>query len=390
MGVRVVVVTGDYSITAASIAKEVGILSEMKYDTYIRFRENISNKIGRRKAIILNGTDIDKIKKGEWQIICNEYGEIILSRATPKHKLLCVKEFQSNGYSVMMVGDGINDVPSLKRADLSVAMSSGSKLASLEAKVVLLNNSFDSVYELLLSGRQTLINIKKVFLFSIITNVFSQCFATLVSLAFLMPQLYSNLHMTIVSGLTDVLVSIFLFYEKIEPKDMKRCKEKVIDSRLLAHSLLFLAPLTTFFAYVNFFLYFKLFAGLNPSDLVFGNFVDDPDKQTILTAQTVGFYTIVVMQSFGNLYSIRTRYLSLAHSNPFARPYKNLGLIFTSIGIVLVLSIFLLFTINGLTARIPPIFYAISIGFSTFILVVNELRKTILKQFSTLRSYLYW
>lgn len=390
MGVRVVVVTGDYSITAASIAKEIGILSEMKYDTYTRFRENISNKIGRRKAIILNGTDIDKIKKGEWKIICNEYGEIILSRATPKHKLLCVKEFQSNGYSVMMVGDGINDVPSLKRADLSVAMSSGSKLASLEAKVVLLNNSFDSVYELLLSGRQTLINIKKVFLFSIITNVFSQCTATLVSLAFLMPQLYSNLHMTIVSGLTDVLVSIFLFYEKIEPKDMKRCKEKVIDSRLLAHSLLFLAPLTTFFAYVNFFLYFKIFAGLNPSDLVFGNFVDDPDKQTILTAQTVGFYTIVVMQSFGNLYSIRTRYLSLARSNPLSRPYKNIGLVFTSIGIVLNLSIFLLFTINDLTARIPPIFYAISIGFSTFTLVVNELRKTVLKRFSTLRSYLYW
>lgn len=120
MGVRVVMVTGDYSITAASIASQVGILSNMSYDTYAKLHRNKTNQKLLKKSIIIIGKEINQLTKDEWKIICNHYPEVILSRATPSHKLLCVKEYQENGNSVLMVGDGVNDLPAMRQADVSV------------------------------------------------------------------------------------------------------------------------------------------------------------------------------------------------------------------------------------------------------------------------------
>lgn len=290
-----------------------------------------------------------------------------------------------------MVGDGVNDEPALKQADVSVAMSSGSHLASDISSVVMLNNSFTAVHDLLLIGRQTLANIKKIFLFFLISSVFSQQFAVLLSSTLGIPQLYSNFQMTVVSTFTDVIPAIGLFFEKPEQNEWRhRPRERlVIDSRLVIVGLLFLGPLITSLAYLNFFLYFKIYASLNPSDLLFEYFSSKPSTiQHVQIAQTIGFYSIVAIQCFGVLFSIRTRRLLLVNSLPLIKPYKNLAIIFTSLFVFVLTSFLVSFCISGFTQNIPTVFFIITFGNSVLVLVLVELKKACFVRYTRL-SYLY-
>jgi sodium/potassium-transporting ATPase subunit alpha len=386
-------VTGDYSVTAASIANQVGILTELKYDTYAKLRENVANRKALKKSIILNGQEITKLTKEEWKIICCDYTEVILSRSTPKHKLVCARELQTNGFSVLMVGDGVNDVPALKQADLSVAMSTGSKLATDIANIVLLDNSFYSLVELLLIGRQTFYNIKKLILLSFISSIFSQNVATLVNGIFGLPQLYTSFQMTIVSAFTDLLPSISLFFEKAEFKVMvKRSHENLIDKRLLIMVFFFFGPLTTFFAFLSYFLYFKYYAGLNPSDLAYNFFSNENQsmQDIVLTGQTVAFYSIVVMQAFGNLYSIRTRRLLFIDSLPFAQAHRNLYLIAASLLSYVFATLCVSFSIQYFTSSIPGLFYGLPLAYSLLIILIDELRKYFLPKSTFIQKFLSW
>lgn len=381
-------VTGDYSLTAASVGISVGMLTDMKYETLAKFRENMLDFKPTKRSILLNGPEIDRLSKNEWKIICNEYSEIILSRATPNHKLICVKEFQANGHSVLMIGDGVNDVPALKRSDLSVAMGSGSKIAADLSSVVLLDNLFSSIYTLIVTGRQAFINIRKIFIFSMISSGFSQYTATLLTSTWGIPQLYSNLQMTLVSALTDVLPSIALFFEKPEPNELNRVRENLINVRLLVFGLGFLGPLTTILAYMNFFLFFKYKYGINPVDLGAKFFITDDVSNIIMAGQTVGFYSIVIMQTFGNLYSIRTRRLSIFESFPIFKKYRNLTLFFVSVLICIVATVFVAFPIPGVTVNIPIAYCGIAWGSSAFILVVNEILKVFIYRIPAIKRFL--
>ena len=388
MGVRIIVVTGDYSITAISIANQAGILSEIKYDTYSRFRENMSNR--KRKAIVLNGDEVEKLTKVEWKIICIEYREIILSRSSPKHKLICVKEFQSNKHSVLMVGDGVNDVPALKLADLSVAMGSGSRLAQDVSNVVLLNNSFSSVVELLIAGRQTFFNIKKCILLSLVSCVFTNSLATFLTINFGIPQLFSNLQMTIVSCFGDILSSISLFFDKLETYEFNRGQETLIDRRLLIMGFLFLGPITNLFSYFIFFIFYVFYTDLSLNNLYFTFFSDDDTTETILTAQSTCFYSFLVMHTLGNFYSIRTRKIMFFESLPFRKKGRNVYLIFTTLFILLVVALLVSFPINDFSQSIPVIFYFIPFVCSFLILLINEIRKLCLNRFKFLQPFLSW
>lgn len=376
MGVRVVMVTGDYAITAASIGNQVGILTNaMKYDSFAKFRELKTDRGLLKNAILLNGHEIERVTRGEWKTICETYTEIILSRATPSHKLLCVREFQSSGHSVLMVGDGVNDVPALRQADLGVAMASGSKIASDLSNIVILNNSFGAIYDLLLTGRQAFVNIRKIFLFSMITSIFSQYLSTILTCTIGIPQLYSNLQMTIVSAFTDVLPSLSLFFEKPEPSDLKRSRENLISARLLVQSLLVIGPLTTLLSFMNFFIYFKYYEDLSPSDMISKYFFEEESNASVLAGQTVGFYTIVVIQTFGNLYSIRTKRSSLFKSLPFYKKHCNWYLIFTSVFMCVIVTVLVSFSVRGLVQSIPALFYGLAWASSIFMLFLNEFIK---------------
>ncbi len=146
-GVRVVMVTGDHRNTAAYIGRELGILKD--------------------EQRIIEGRDLPK----DLQSIVNEYD--IFARVSPEDKVNIVTALQKNGETVAMLGDGINDAPSLIRGDLGVALGSGTEVAKEAADLVLLNDSFAIIVEAIRQGRIILDNVKKSITF-LLSDAFSE------------------------------------------------------------------------------------------------------------------------------------------------------------------------------------------------------------------------
>lgn len=148
-GIRFFMVTGDFATTALAIAEQCGIITDSnrvhrladlnrdidmesieKYDTYAD-HDNIT-------SLVLSGSDLMEMNESQWEQAC-QYVEIVFARTTPEQKLRIVKEFQRRDSIVGMTGDGVNDAPSLKAANVGIAMGGGSDVAMEAADLVLLD-----------------------------------------------------------------------------------------------------------------------------------------------------------------------------------------------------------------------------------------------------------
>lgn len=125
------------------------------------------------------------------------YKEIVFARTTPEHKLRIVREFQARGQIVGMTGDGVNDAPSLRAADVGIAMGSGSDIAIEAADMVLLD-SFSSVVEALRYARMMFDNLKKTVAYLLPAGSFSEFWPVMTNVAFGIPQILSSFLMIII------------------------------------------------------------------------------------------------------------------------------------------------------------------------------------------------
>lgn len=125
------------------------------------------------------------------------YREIVFARTTPEHKLRIVREFQARGQIVGMTGDGVNDAPSLRAADVGIAMGSGSDIAIEAADMVLLD-SFSSVVEALRYARMMFDNLKKTVAYLLPAGSFSEFWPVMTNVAFGIPQILSSFLMIII------------------------------------------------------------------------------------------------------------------------------------------------------------------------------------------------
>lgn len=139
-GIRPVMITGDHKITAAAIAREIGILTE------------------GRKAV--EGAEIDKMTEEELRDFVEEVS--VYARVSPEHKIRIVRAWQEKGNIVAMTGDGVNDAPALKQADVGVAMGiTGSEVAKDASSMVLTDDNFATIVKAVENGRNVYANIKK-------------------------------------------------------------------------------------------------------------------------------------------------------------------------------------------------------------------------------------
>lgn len=152
-GMRPIIVTGDHKLTARAIAKELGLPSDEKN--------------------IIKGADLDKISDLELQKRLENIE--IYARVEPRHKIRIVMAWQKKGEVVAMTGDGINDAPALKKADIGVALGSGTEVAKETADLILLNDSFSIIVAAVEEGRAIIDNIRKV-----ITYLFCSAFTEVV------------------------------------------------------------------------------------------------------------------------------------------------------------------------------------------------------------------
>jgi len=139
-GMRPIIVTGDHKLTAKAVAEELGF--EIK-------EENI-----------LEGMDLDKLSDKEFEEILDKIH--IYSRVEPKHKMRIIDAWQDRGEVVAMTGDGINDAPALKKADIGIALGSGTAVAKESSDLILLNDSFSIIVKAVEEGRVIIDNIRKV------------------------------------------------------------------------------------------------------------------------------------------------------------------------------------------------------------------------------------
>ena len=176
-GIRLFMVTGDYSATASAIAKQVGIFScdssMIHHYKDLATDENLNPNPVLNNSLVLSGSDLDKMSTKEWKRLI-QYKEIVFARTSPEQKLVIVKAFQSSGNIVAVTGDGVNDAPALKNSNIGIAMGSGSDVALEASSMVLLDSNFSSIIVALRQGRTVFENLKKVCIYLLPAGSFSE------------------------------------------------------------------------------------------------------------------------------------------------------------------------------------------------------------------------
>lgn len=221
-GVRVVMITGDNGITARSIARQINMPVNGK---------------------IITGDEINKMDDEDLKEKVREVS--IFSRVIPEHKMRIVKAFKENNEIVAMTGDGVNDAPALKHADIGIAMGKrGSEVSREAADLILLDDNFSTIIETIKNGRRIYDNIRKAvgYVFTIhIPIAFGSLLAPLLGISpvnlFLLP-----LHVVLLELIIDPTCSIVLERQPAEADIMERAprnpKEKILTSGILFKSIL--------------------------------------------------------------------------------------------------------------------------------------------------------
>lgn len=175
-GIKVIMVTGDHPITAKAIAKSVGIISEGNEtveDIAQRLNIPVADVNPREaKAAVVHGTELRDLGQDAMDDILRYHTEIVFARTSPQQKLIIVEGCQRMGAIVAVTGDGVNDSPALKKADIGVAMGiAGSDVSKQAADMILLDDNFASIVTGVEEGRLIFDNLKKSIAYTLTSNI---------------------------------------------------------------------------------------------------------------------------------------------------------------------------------------------------------------------------
>jgi calcium-translocating P-type ATPase len=291
-GIRIVVITGDYGKTAAEIARRVGI--------------------ARTGATVVTGEELDEMSERELDLLLREGDELIFARSSPEAKLRIADALRAEGQVVAMTGDGVNDAPALRRADIGVAMGrTGTDVAREASTMVLTDDNFATIVAAIEAGRQVFDNVRKFILY-----IFAHATPEVVPfLVFALSGGTIPLPLTVLQILaidlgTEILPALALGREPAEPGLMERPprprSEGVIQGSLLYRGWIFLGAIEAALVLAGFF-FVLVRAGWHPGDAV-GN--GDLLHGAYLQATTMTFAGIVACQ-IGTALAARTEHASL-------------------------------------------------------------------------------
>ena len=199
-GIKTVMITGDHIITAKAIAKEIGILG--------------------KDELAITGNELDKLTDNE--LVKNIMNYSVFARVTPEHKVRIVKLFQRAGMVVAMTGDGVNDAPALKKADIGISMGlKGTDVAKNASDMILNDDNFVTIVEAVKQGRNIFDNIKKAIHFLIATNI-GEIVTIFIGLLLGMKSPLLAIQLLWVNLVTDSLPAIALGLELPEKEIMER------------------------------------------------------------------------------------------------------------------------------------------------------------------------
>lgn len=301
-GIRIIVITGDHPLTARAIAQRVGITGE--------------------HPTVVTGDQFERLSEAQLAALIQDNPEVIFARASPEAKLHIAEALRDRGHVVAMTGDGVNDAPALRCADIGVAMGkSGTDVAREAATMVLVDDNFSTIVTAVHAGRRIYDNVRKF-----IVYIFAH--ATPETVPFLIFAISGGtipLPITIMQILafdvgSETFPALSLSREPAEPGIMVRPprprKEGVIRGPMLARAWLFLGAIVATLQMAGFF-YVLLKAGWHPGMPVDG---DAPLHLAYRQATTMTFLGLMAGQ-VGTAFAVRTQRASLRSVGVFTNRY---------------------------------------------------------------------
>ncbi|XP_052120329.1 sodium/potassium-transporting ATPase subunit alpha isoform X5 [Frankliniella occidentalis] len=402
-GIKVIMVTGDHPITAKAIAKSVGIISEGNEtveDIAQRLNIPVSEVNPREaKAAVVHGTELRDLDSSHLDDILRHHTEIVFARTSPQQKLIIVEGCQRMGAIVAVTGDGVNDSPALKKADIGVAMGiAGSDVSKQAADMILLDDNFASIVTGVEEGRLIFDNLKKSIAYTLTSNI-PEISPFLAFILLDIPLPLGTVTILCIDLGTDMVPAISLAYEAPEMDVMQRpprnLNDKLVNKRLISMAygqIGMIQAAAGFFVYFvimaeNGFLPIKLFGirkhwdskAINDLPDSYGQEWTYRDRKALeFTCHTAFFVSIVIVQ-WADLIVCKTRRNSLVHQG-MRNWALNFGLVFET-----ALAAFLSYTPGmdkGL--RMYPlkfVWWLPALPFTLSIFVYDEVRRFYLRRY---------
>mgnify|MGYP001625293679 FL=1 len=340
-GIRPIMITGDHKDTAVAIGMELGIISDASQ--------------------AITGAQLDEISDKEFQDRITDFS--VYARVQPEHKVRIVKAWKAKGMITAMTGDGVNDAPSIKSADIGIGMGiTGTDVTKNVADMVLADDNFATIVSAVEEGRRIYANMRKAIQFLLASNlaeVLAIFFATMIGFTILQP-----VHLLWINLITDCFPALALGLEKIEPDIMKRKprdpKEGIFAGGM-GFDVFFQGLIVTVLVLISYVVGHRIESGV-------WAFVNSPD------GTTMAFLTLSMVEIFHslNMRSRRGSIFTLHSHNKFLYGAMIVSLILTTVVIeVPFIAAAFKFTPIDLEE------YAIALGLAVLIIPIMEVVKAI-------------
>ncbi len=348
-GIRVIMITGDAGRTAVAIAQEIGLVG--------------------KNPVVVEGAEMDVLSEGDLtqRLLLQE---IIFARMTPRHKMRVVSVLKDEGERVAVTGDGVNDAPALKKADIGIAMGmTGTDVAKEAADVVLLDDNFATIVSAVEEGRGVFENIRKFITYIFASNI-PEAVPYLAYILLRIPLPLTVIQILAVDLGTDMLPALALGAERPTSGVMKQAPrkagERLLDLPLILRAYLFLGPMQAIACMFGFF--WVLLSG----GWVWGTTL--PAADTLYKQATTACFAAIVVTQVGNVFACRSSKDSLLGLGIFSNRLVIAGIAFELALTAAIIYCPLGNRIFG-TAPIGAEIWLMLIPFSLVLLFADEMRK---------------
>jgi magnesium-transporting ATPase (P-type) len=236
-GLKVVMITGDHPTTAMAVGRVAGIISE-KSETRqeLAHRKNLpvdAISPANAKAMVITGSELKRMNHEQLDAAISSSKELIFARANPEQKYMIIEAFQRLGHFVTVAGDGVNDSPALKKADIGISMGiTGTEVSKAISDLILLDDNFTSIVHGVEEGRKGFESLKRILRYTLADNMAEMySFCVCIILGVPLPLGTMAILLTVLG--TDILPASSLMYElpeidvmRLKPRDPK--KERLI------------------------------------------------------------------------------------------------------------------------------------------------------------------